>query len=383
MKSDIAYTRLAIAAARLSSEGKTQKEIADRLRQSQPAVSRLLAYAVEERFLSRGPALLRCNISDEDYHAAEIEHFYSDKLTLTLRNLCRRGIHLEARVIPEALDDFSYQAAGRLVELLPLAHRIGVMWGRTIHQVLEDARARWDALAGLKGWRPKCIPLCGDPIFLMNDLREEHSASRLAARLNQAIDPSRAESLPCLTGVPAYLAASPAGGSNSGWEGFFQRIPGYVRIFGGREASEKPMVDEVDALITGVGIIVEGKEKADKTTGDFIAERLKQEALDKATMSRLFYGDIGGLLIARENLASRDQSLVEYQNAGWTGIREKHLAAVARKAKPMGSPGVIVIAKGAAKARMVAEIIRRGFVNQLVVDASLARALRALAKGGG
>ena len=60
-----------------------------------------------------------------------------------------------------------------------------------------------------------------------------------------------------------------------------------------------------------------------------------------------------------------------------------HLAAVARKAKPMGSPGVIVIAKGAAKARMVAEIIRRGFVNQLVVDASLARALRALAKGGG
>jgi DNA-binding transcriptional regulator LsrR (DeoR family) len=370
---------LTVAAARLRSDGAEQKDIAPRLGISQPKVSRLLKEAVEKKYLSRGPALLRANIAEEDYKAAEIQYFYRDDLARKFEKLVPAGHHFEVRVIPAAEDAFAFGAAGRVLELLGGAHRIGIMWGRTILRVIDGILSRGDAFNSKKNKHIETIPLCGDPLFLMNDRRVKYSASHLAAALGQAINPSRVGSLPCLIGVPAYISrklALQGPGSELSWERFLQGIRGYQQIFGGGDGKSQPMVDEVDTIITGTGVIVLGEEKPGSETGDLIMERVHQEGLEKRALAELIYGDIGGWLIEREGLKSDQLKTVQDLNAGWTGIGEKHLKQVARKARATGSPGVVVIACGKRKAAMVTEIIRRGCVNQLVVDPTLAQALR-------
>jgi hypothetical protein len=82
--------------------------------------------------------------------------------------------------------------------------------------------------------------------------------------------------------------------------------------------------------------------------------------------------NIGGILIRREDLSAKDKKIVDELNRGWTGIKETHLQSIAGNAKPDGFPGIIVIASGASKVGIVFEIIKRGYVKELVIDKELA-----------
>ena len=196
--------------------------------------------------------------------------------------------------------------------------------------------------------------------------------------LEEALDPTQPGGLPCLSGIPAYISyqrAQESGTTLAAWRKFFAGVPGYNAIFGGIRGSATPLIRRLDTIITGVGTIVLTREAQWRETGDFIKERLDQDCLSKQEMHRLIYGDIGGILLAREGLSAGDMKQIDQLNAGWMGMRLSHWQAVARAAAPKGAPGVIVVAYGPWKAEMVRKIIQLGLVNQLIVDATLADAL--------
>ncbi len=367
-----------IAAARLRSEGCSQTEIAARLGFSQPEVSRLLEEAAERGFLSPGPALRRRNIPDADYEAAEQAHLFKDNLASVLAPLVPPKVHFEVRVALGDENTFAFAAAGRVVDLIMPSSRIGIMWGRSVFDLVSGIVAHSDAFDPDQSLDVECLPLCGDPLFLINDRRVRHSSSYLAAMLEEALNASKSKGLPCLNGVPAYISrqrAQDSGTTVENWRRFLQGIPGYQAIFGNTRDSTKGLIHEVDTIITGVGTIVMTREAPWRETGDFIMERLIQDSFDKPEMNRLIFGDIGGILLPRGKLPAADLRQVDELNAGWMGLELSHHQTVARKAAPGKAPGVIVVAYGRWKEEMVKECIRRGLVNQLIVDPSLAEAL--------
>lgn len=370
----------ALAAARFRSEGHTQNEIALRLDTSQPEVSRLLDDATAYGFFNPHPTLQRKSIKDDEWDEVDQIYFIDRDLVNQLRARTPRGLHFDARVFPSD-GEFAYRAAGRVAQLLQRARRVGVMWGRTLLRVMDEIASRWALPKGAKPPLIDCLPLCGDPVYLMNQRDMEKSASHLAATLEVALTGARNPALPCLIGVPAYIASPilhQGETRHSDLWAFIRRIPGYEAIFTKGGPSGKAWVEGIDTILTGVGIIGTEKEQSWDEIGDFIQERLAQEGLPKTTLKDLIYGDIGGLLLERKGLKTEDQKLVERLNQGWTGIKEAHLQAVARKATPQGLPGIILVAIGAAKAEMIDEILRRGFVNELLIDEDLALALKAL-----
>jgi hypothetical protein len=229
----------------------------------------------------------------------------------------------------------------------------------------------------------------------MNQRLVDYSASRLAQLLGaalrgQAAKPDPRSELPCLVGVPAYLPQKVRRNGGAAWQDFIAGIPGYQEIFGPSNGRVRPLVERVDTIICGTGIIASEREEQDRPytpadtmfrakTGDFIRERLEQEeGLTRSALDRMIYGDIGGWLLRRQRLSAEDRRWVDSLNDGWTGIKGAHLARVAGDAKQSGAPGIILLAGGGAKAEMVAEIVRLGLVNVLLLDSYLANALKRL-----
>lgn len=361
--------RFLIAAARLASEGKEQTAIAETLSISQPKVSRLLREAVEKRVLAHSPSFIGEGVTPEEIADADDFFFGQTQVRDVLRKIAPPAVHFDARQIKGEAGDFVQMATTRLISLLAGSRVVGLMWGKTMAALVDSIGARPQAASRKRISHLKCIPLCGDPVHLMNQLEVEHSASHLASELEAVLCGGRLPELPCLTGVPAYVP--PALLKNALFEKYLLSIPGYREIFGGfQRDAPRALVDEVDTIISGVGVVVTDPDRAHHETGAFIRERLFQEdSLKKAELSKWILGDIGGVLVER---SARDAAKVRALNEGWTGVREHHLKRVAKEAAPGNAPGVIVIAKGKAKADLIIEIIRRGYVNEIIVDEELA-----------
>jgi hypothetical protein len=92
-------------------------------------------------------------------------------------------------------------------------------------------------------------------------------------------------------------------------------------------------------------------------------------------LQRLFYGDMAGVLIPRTNLSPRDKSLVAELDEMQIGLKERHLRRIAQIGSVGNRPGNIVIAVGRQKAPVLFEVIRRGLVNEVIIDRSLVAAL--------
>jgi transcriptional regulator with XRE-family HTH domain len=248
-----------IAASCLRSEGFKQGEIADRLGVSQPEVSRLLTAAVKAKMLSRGPTLLRHSIQDNELEAAEREFLVQDDLSEILKPLVPRGLKLEVRVAAGDKMTFAFAAAGRVTELVRRARCLGVLWGRSVSEVVNGIVAQVAATDPNRTLEVRCIPLCGDPVFQINNRQVKYSASNLAGRLGEVFDARSQKGLPCLSGVPAYISrrrAERSGATVETWRRFVQGIPGYEEIFGKDTPRTEGMIKQVDTIITGLGIVV-------------------------------------------------------------------------------------------------------------------------------
>lgn len=388
---DREYRLLAIAAARLRSYGLSQKQIAEQLERSQPEISRLLDYAERHGFLAPAPSLLTGNIEPADLQETERRYFLNEEIRLELSRLAPPGLHLNVQVLPDGDEEFARAAAWCTARLLLRSQMVGVMWGRTTERLVSRIGEHRSFFDPPHVCHAQCIPLCGDPVHLVNQRLVKYSASHLAAELGRAINPKHESSLPCLVGAPAYLPRrlfDPASGAATRWKNFMQEIPGFRAIFGPSTNHEKPLADRLDTILSGMGIVSlhpyrdpapgSRPKAAREEMGDFIQERIEQEEDVTAPMlAGLIYGDIGGWLLERPNLRPRDQRMVRSLNQGWMGVQENHFKQVAKKAGPKGPPGCILVAAGPAKAEMLKEIVRRGLANELLIDTSLSAAIKA------
>ena len=75
-----------------------------------------------------------------------------------------------------------------------------------------------------------------------------------------------------------------------------------------------------------------------------------------------------------EHSAGKEDWFKRY--AMWTGMKRAHLERIAKNAARDNHPGVIVVSVGGAdRAEIIAEALRCGLVNELIIDRELVGAL--------
>jgi DNA-binding transcriptional regulator LsrR (DeoR family) len=381
-----------------------QEQIAEHLGIRQPDVSRRLKLAEERGWLSRPVFICSKDISDQ--RLTEIENAFYQKLPdlrRCIERLSRRNqpnadppqVHVFFSG-PTATDKagyhkrqqlFGWNAALYVRELIPKMHRIGVAWGKTIARLID----------GLRPLHPKFdrgtlfYPVSGEPL---REHGEENSATTLAAGLQDFVGGSPAEGPGLNMVIPCIPDRFSPEVTNEIKRSLLGQVEGYRRIFLG-DADQPPLIDEMDALITGVGT-------ASKTSTDpWLIERVNSMR-DKPPLTRedfeaYTFGDIGGVYLLRPDLAelitarqhrngaagkgARErtagvESKIQRINEQWTGIQREHVARCAERARSTGkTAGVIVLAIGRAKSGTVIEAVNQSLVNHLLIDQDLADAL--------
>jgi hypothetical protein len=264
------------------------------------------------------------------------------------------------------------------------------MWGRTLHKAI-DYMVHSERVADSRPRNRKeirFIPLCGDPLYIVNLGHFDHSASQLCARLDEffngrRLDSPSVASVPAsLAGVPAYVStreawapaakagrksSSPAGRASAGpgksdhdvIRGFFSQTPGYKEIF-----IDPRTVNQVDTIVTGIGVI--SLFDGDKyLAGNFLDERIKQDRIPPKALHDVVLGDIGGWLIGRKTNDERANQVLRELNRGWLGAtKDDYLACVERAAREKTN-GVVVVAAGAEKRDLAFALVEEAMVSQL------------------
>jgi DNA-binding transcriptional regulator LsrR (DeoR family) len=358
-------------AAYLYSLGNDQARIKEVLGVSQGEVSRLLATARREGWLQ-----MRCILPDGVVQ--EIE-----QLVFANRNQLRDRLDHEARahdappvrgirVLPGGaaatdpagwnlrLERFGRAAAARFQELLPRMRVTGVAWGKTIAGLVGGLRQ-----SPPQGQSPAepvhFFPITGEPL---TNPDPETSSSTLSHRLNEIVNGGKGM-FHSLAAVPAFVPAKFPKKSREAIRAFLAEIFGYRAIFDRRQP-QKPLIDQVDSIITGVGTV------SAEASGRLLDDRMRAEETTKEQLAKLVIGDIGGVFVPR----SPRNETVRGINERWTGATLADFAGCARAAAQNNHRvGVIVLAVGKAKAQIVLECVRLGLVNELIIDHELAQAL--------
>jgi DNA-binding transcriptional regulator LsrR (DeoR family) len=262
---------------------------------------------------------------------------------------------------------FGREAARPLADLLSRSEVFAVTWGMTISQCIDGLKAT--LAPEMMGRSIRIVPVCGEP---RGQASHRHTSSRLAERLHDQLR-SSARQPPSLTGVPALIPRKFHGAEARVIRRFVGQSGSYRAVF----RSSSPLIDRVDSLLTSVG-------PSNRPMG-FLHEELlaagstRSRRLTTESLSRLVIGDIGGVLIPRPGLAEQGRLEVDALNAMWTGITLSHLKRMSRQAGQTRRPGVIVASlDGDERAHVIAEAIRAGIVNHLIIDRSLADALTAV-----
>jgi DNA-binding transcriptional regulator LsrR (DeoR family) len=352
-----------------------QDQVVKILGMTQPTVSRLIARATNLGLLSRPVKL-----SDDPEHVRLFEEARNNTELLARANswCSESDVKIrQIRVFPTDKELFCSAVARPVGELLAKSKiGIGVSLGRTLASVihkLRRAEARID--------RPiRVVPLSGDPVHLMNVENQQQTASTLAGELIQQAFASKASGQqPVLTGVPCYLPKRFQGEEGKSLvETYIREIPGLNKLFGSTQ-SDDGIIHQVDTALVGIGVIADNDDDPtqDLQTGVFLREIFvaEQGQDTKNELRRLIDGELAGVLLAKEGLPPADLKTLRPYKRGWYGIREQELHALAKKASVGNTPGVILVARGAAKAEAVRAAIKLGLINHLMIDSKLAEAL--------
>lgn len=391
-----------IAAAFLAEQGKSQTEIVVELNRigipvSQPEVSRMLVQGVKDRIYTPNPRVLRDAEGKEGVNDTEwsviLNWFYRDEaLEAKLKQWSPEVVPIPYVVkAPElktglskeeqrhALDAHFYPVAATYVrELLIQSQTIGVLWGRTISNLIEALRA-----IVLPSERDvKVVPLCGEPLYLSNERQVHYSASLLAQQLRKILTKSQKSDTPSLIGVPCYVRSDLF---TDKFNTFLQNIPGYAAIFGPKVPGKrhpKALINAVDTMITSMGIFLPN----DQYNVSFLHERVQLESkkpqprliASVKDLDELVLGDIGGFLIGRPHLTREQREKVDKLNyPGWTGVQAFDLKAICQRGLAGDGSGVVVIAFQEEKWQILRHVIKVGqYVNRMIISEALAKRLK-------
>jgi DNA-binding transcriptional regulator LsrR (DeoR family) len=377
-------------AAFLKGEGGwPQIAIARKLGVSQAAVSRLLVHARKTGNLHEVSRFEPAGMSQErlDELARLLEH--SELADALMRIGGGRSRLRSVRIFDSGSTDttpsaiasrqrqFGRAVAPRVAEHLRRAEVVGVTWGSTVSNAI-DALSRlgypWPAAD-----ERRVLPMSAEPLQFAHN---EFTSSTLARRLHEIVNPGTdlKRSQLALTGVPAFIPAdlsqmlpetralSPE--VQNQLHDLFRRFfevnsRAFNEIFVGPEA----LIEQVDMLVTSVGA-------EDKPMGFCNEDLRKFGRLDAKRLQELVVGDVGGVLLHKPNLPEAEIAVVQGLNAMWTGIKQEHLASIAKRAGD-GKPGVVVLAVGASRTPVVLAALARGLCSELLIDRDLATALSA------
>ena len=169
-------------------------------------------------------------------------------------------------------------------------------------------------------------------------------------------------------------------GGSTDIQSFIHSIPGYQCIFGKGDRDPNALINQLDGLVTGAGVLQADITSVEDVLSTFIRERLRQEPkLTVRELRELIHGDIGGVLIEREGLSKKQQALVDKLNRCWVGMTQRHLQDICAAAnRDASKPGVILVAYESSKAEMIKVLAERGFINHIIVNEDVAGALRTL-----
>jgi len=377
-KRSIDRPALIAAVAFEKSRDKFQKQIASDLGISQPEVSRLLTVAEDAGWL--GPP--RFNIVNTDvWKQAEAQFYSNTDLCKTLQQrFGRQGqrLHRISRLHTGDAGRIDPDAVGVLLTLLSEAKTVGVTWGRTISRVVDALRQRIaDMPARDRPGGVTFVPLCGEP--LAEGDPASHSSSVLAARLTGIFnhsDPKAAA--PSIAGVPAFIPLKVGRPEEvTTIRRLISLVRGHAKVFGVPGAPHRdtpPLVENLDAILTSVGRVDRDRR------GIFLTERIQIGDISEVQMTRSVAGDVGGVIITNSGINAPDNKRISEMNANWTGVHLEHLHKCADAAHAKGfdrkRPGVILLALGAHRLKVVLRCIELGLVNELVIDKELADGLQ-------
>ena len=409
--------------AYLCAEGVSQKRIAGLLALSPSMVSRLVDQAKKAALLEE---TVRCLLPDEEQAQLREEVFGSEKLRTKLKRLANRmGVpsltHLQ--IIPtgqeiegdlswdQAVVVFGHKAAPYCLELISACQNVGVTYGRTLAALANGLQEL--ATASFRTKRPIAfVPLWGEPLrpwekpasMIFRD-PARLSSSGLAATLHgifhehvQRAGDSLEDRRPLsLDFVPAFRPERYPEDRFRVVLEFASSVSSYADIFWGPEdrrragtepqdpesagcqaggldtsdTSKPALVEELDAIITSVG-------SKDQPGRFWSGEFWQQGDIDLAQLCRGALGDLGGAFIVDPQAEEDCRDYVAAVNERWNGVREDHFRSCAVRARESDSPGVIVFAVGAVRAKVILQCLKLGLINHLVLDSDCAQALSGL-----
>jgi hypothetical protein len=149
---------------------------------------------------------------------------------------------------------------------------------------------------------------------------------------------------------------------------YFDAISDHADIFGSVRHTGTPLISQLDTILTSVGSF-------GQSWRTYTSELARAGGISADELAADFIGDLGGAVIPRARLNEKQLKTCQEIVDSWTGISLAQYGGIAHNAAKSGANGVDVIAIGANKLEVVLEVVRRGFVNQLIIDHDLANAL--------
>jgi DNA-binding transcriptional regulator LsrR (DeoR family) len=366
----------------------TRAQIGERMQISPPHVSRLLARAetlgcyvkpeVRGRFISEKvtPARLKQLRSGNTQQT----QLYEALLPLeTETGVKVRRVHVmpvaavsPASTIDARLEAFGREAAIPVLDLIERATVVAVTWGMTISRVIDGLKLLSRRLP--HGSQRLVIPVCAESEGWVG---ASDSSAALAHAMNRMLNDQPEPKL-TFPRVPAFVPRRIFGTQKErGVREMMWSSPAYRSVFGkpkrGWTGSVGGLVDQASLLLTSVG-------SADHPTGFNNTELLEAGRIKEHRLKRLIVGDIGGILIPQYGTHA-DLEEVRELNRMWTGLDYSRLRALAERAAKPGVggqaqiPGVVVVSCGEGREDILEAVVRRGLVNELILDERAATSL--------
>ena len=348
-------------------QGLPQAEIAGLLGVSAPVISRVLKRLERQQYFAREWRFNEANVDpavlERVRERVEGRPLAERLARITQRRHGRNGPTLSvlpaaaARDADGGLASFSLRAAPIVARLVARSRVWGVTWGRMLLNVAQALPK-----VGLPATMAKdieVVPLAGEPL---GQEPNRSSSSTLASEFGRLVRGEKYHA-PSLTMVPALIPRDFKAAEQAVVWKLVQRLPDYTRILGSSRSGEidGTVAGRVDFILTSIG-----REPLGFLRGSLLEAREQQ----------LFVGDIGGVLLPREDLTDAQSRAAQAIADRWTGLQRAHLERCAlRAARTDGPPGVTVISTGADRAPVLATLVREGLVNHLIIDTALERAL--------
>jgi len=245
---------------------------------------------------------------------------------------------------------------------------VGVNWGRSLLAFAESLRVYPNRELAI-------VPLFGDSGVHWTHPRYEEATKYHSTRIAHLISRNYSAPEPIRLTFQALIPAKFAE-SESIREIIKQYIesdPSYQAVYG-----DDGLINQIDTIVSGIGAL-----DREGSWFNYIAY------LDQAEPEREFQrlsdlgvvGDIAQHFVTQEGVVEDTHPAIDSINQRVIGIRPEHFIQLAeryRGSESAAGAGVIIIAVGQHKARVVIAAIRSGAVNHLVIDENLAREIKRL-----